>query len=369
MSELEIRGIVKRFGSVTAVDGVDVSLEGGRLLSLLGPSGCGKTTLLRLIAGLEQPDAGEILIAGERVTQLPANRRGVGMVFQSYALFPNMTAAENIAYGLRVRRAPAPRIAARVAEMVELIQLGDAARRYPHQLSGGQQQRVALARALAIEPRLLLLDEPLSALDAAVRVTLREGIRLIQQTLGIAAVYVTHDQEEALSISDDIVVLRAGRVEQTGAPEELYARPATPFVASFVGAANRLAATIVDPAGRVAWGDTTIVTTLVAGGAPGDAVTVIVRPERIDLERVEPTDASAPLPDGRVNGRIRSRTFLGSSCRLAVETSGGSVVVDVGREGEFLRAGDLVRLTFRPEDTLALAAARPSSDAGVAASA
>ena len=191
------------------------------------------------------------------MTGVPANRRGIGMVFQSYALFPNMTAASNIAYGLELRKWPADRIRARVAEMVALTQLGDAAARYPHQLSGGQQQRVALARALAIEPRLLLLDEPLSALDAAVRVSLREGIRQIQQELGIATVYVTHDQSEALSISDDVIVMRGGRVEQAAEPEELYARPATSFVASFVGSANRLECRVLDQvAGTVEWGRT-----------------------------------------------------------------------------------------------------------------
>src|SRR5262245_47365152 len=204
MSDLRITGIVKRFGEVTAVDGVDVHVEHGHLLSLLGPSGCGKTTLLRMIAGLEQPDAGSLTIGGEDVTHVPVNHRGIGMVFQSYALFPNMTAADNIGYGLRLRKWSNDRIARRVGEMVELIQIGDASRRYPHQMSGGQQQRVALARALAIEPRVLLLDEPLSALDAQVRVALREGIRTIQQQLGITSVYVTHDQEEALSISDEV---------------------------------------------------------------------------------------------------------------------------------------------------------------------
>jgi putative spermidine/putrescine transport system ATP-binding protein len=360
---LELTGIRKRFGAVAAVDGVDVGLEDGRLLSLLGPSGCGKTTLLRIIAGLERPDAGEICIAGERVTDRPANRRGIGMVFQSYALFPNMTAAENIGYGLRLRKQPDARIRARVAEMVELTQLGDAALRYPHQLSGGQQQRVALARALAIEPRVLLLDEPLSALDATVRVTLREGIRRIQQTLGIAAVYVTHDQEEALSISDDVVVMQSGRIEQAGAPEELYANPASEFVAAFVGAANRLRATVVDPgAGTVRWGPWPLAVQRLAGRTRGDEVTVVVRPERVAVDRLDEGDGAAP--DGP-NGTIEQRTFLGSSYRLAIATDAGEVAVEVHGEGGALRRGDRVKVNFAPSSLIALdrAAVAPTLEA------
>jgi putative spermidine/putrescine transport system ATP-binding protein len=362
MAYLELTGIRKRFGHVQAVDGVDISLENGRLLSLLGPSGCGKTTLLRIIAGLERPDAGDVAIEGQRVTTLPANRRGIGMVFQSYALFPNMTAAANIAYGLDLRHWPAARIKARVAEMVELTQLGDAAERYPHQLSGGQQQRVALARALAIEPRVLLLDEPLSALDATVRVTLRQGIRRIQQELGIAAVYVTHDQEEALSISDDIVVMQSGHVEQAGAPEELYANPATEFVAAFVGAANRLPATIVDPAaGTATWGSTTLRAMRLERRKAGDLVTMVVRPERVGVSRVDPDRATSDGP----SGEIVQRTFLGSSYRLTVETPGGPVVAEVGADGGTLQRGDRVNLEFDPGSLIALDRAEIGSDIGV----
>jgi putative spermidine/putrescine transport system ATP-binding protein len=351
---LELTGIEKRFGTVRAVDGVDVSLEDGRLVSLLGPSGCGKTTLLRIIAGLERPDAGEVRIAGERVTHLPANRRGIGMVFQSYALFPNMTARGNIGYGLRLRKLPPDRVRDRVDEMIDLIQLGDAAERYPHQLSGGQQQRVALARALAIEPRVLLLDEPLSALDAAVRVTLRESIRSIQQRLGIAAVYVTHDQEEALSISDDVVVMRSGVVEQAGHPEDLYANPATEFVAAFVGAANRLPAKVVDPAaGTVDWNGQTLRVTRLGDRRPGDRVSVVVRPERVIVRR--PTDGEAPGPD-EVRGEIDLRTFLGSTYRLGIVTDHGRIVADVGGDGEALRREDAVLIRFDPTTSIALTA-------------
>jgi putative spermidine/putrescine transport system ATP-binding protein len=351
MAYLELTGMRKRFGRVQAVDGVDISLEDGRLLSLLGPSGCGKTTLLRIIAGLERPDSGEVWIAGERVTELPANRRGIGMVFQSYALFPNMTAASNIAYGLQLRKWSAQKIRDRVAEMVDLTQLGDAAERFPHQLSGGQQQRVALARALAIQPRVLLLDEPLSALDATVRVTLRQGIRRIQQELGISAVYVTHDQEEALSISDDVVVMQSGRVEQAGAPEELYANPATEFVAAFVGAANRLPATIVDPAaGTARWGSTIFQATRTDNRRAGDAVTIVVRPERVAVRRVDPDNQSG---DGPI-GEVVQRTFLGSNYRLTVETEAGPVVAEVTGEGGLLQRGDHVHLHFEPGSLIAL---------------
>jgi putative spermidine/putrescine transport system ATP-binding protein len=351
MAYLELTGMRKRFGHVQAVDGVDIALHDGRLLSLLGPSGCGKTTLLRIIAGLERPDSGDVWIAGERVTDLPANRRGIGMVFQSYALFPNMTAASNIAYGLELRKWPSQKIRARVSDMVALTQLGDAADRYPHQLSGGQQQRVALARALAIEPRVLLLDEPLSALDATVRVTLRQGIRRIQQELGIAAVYVTHDQEEALSISDDVVVMQAGRVEQAGAPEELYANPATEFVAAFVGAANRLPATIVDPAaGTARWGATILTATRLDHRRAGDLVTIVIRPERVAVQRAAPGET---FPDGPV-GEIVQRTFLGSSYRLTVETNAGPVVAEVGGDGGHLQRGDQVHLGFDAGSLIAL---------------
>ncbi|MET0773416.1 MAG: ABC transporter ATP-binding protein [Candidatus Limnocylindrales bacterium] len=358
MSDLRISGVVKAFGQVTAVAGVDVHVQQGHLLSLLGPSGCGKTTLLRMIAGLEQPDAGTIAIGGEDITDVPVNRRGIGMVFQSYALFPNMTAAENIGYGLRLRKWPRERIASRVGEMVDLIQIGDAAKRYPHQLSGGQQQRVALARALAIQPRVLLLDEPLSALDAQVRVALREGIRSIQQQLGITSVYVTHDQEEALSISDEVVVMRAGRIEQAGPPEELYGRPATPFVASFVGAANRLPATVTDrPAGLVAWGSAILHMADLGKGATLDHILVVVRPERIGVTRLADGDTSS-AEQGAVDGLVEQRLFLGAASRLRVRTAAGDVVADAPTDQVPPERGDRVRLSFPPDACIGLADVR-----------
>src|SRR6202795_209651 len=223
-------------------------MPGGEFFSFLGPSGCGKTTTLRMIAGFEQPTAGTITIGGTDITHRPPNRRNIGMVFQSYALFPNMSVADNIGFGLKVRKRPKDQIRKRVGELLEMINLPNKGDRYPWQLSGGQQQRVALARALAIEPQVLLLDEPLSALDAKIRVALRTEIRSIQRQLGITTVYVTHDQEEALSLSDRVVVMSEGRVEQIGAPADIYNFPATPFVASFVGTLNLLAVGVIDAA-------------------------------------------------------------------------------------------------------------------------
>jgi putative spermidine/putrescine transport system ATP-binding protein len=248
MSYLTLTDVQKRFGDFAAVQDFNLSASRGEFVSFLGPSGCGKTTTLRMIAGFEQPTAGTISIDGRDITRVPPNRRNVGMVFQSYALFPNMNVADNIGFGLKVRKRPADQIRKRVAELLEIVNLPDRGARYPYQLSGGQQQRVALARALAFEPQVLLLDEPLSALDAKIRVALRQEIRQIQRQLGITTVYVTHDQEEALSLSDRVVVMSEGRMEQVGTPFEIYNFPTTAFVASFVGTLNVLKATVVDPA-------------------------------------------------------------------------------------------------------------------------
>ncbi|MEX1102605.1 MAG: ABC transporter ATP-binding protein, partial [Dehalococcoidia bacterium] len=246
MTFLELTNVQKHFGDVVAVEDFNLSVERGEFVSFLGPSGCGKTTTLRMIAGFEQPTGGTIVVDGTDITHRPPNRRNVGMVFQSYALFPNMTVADNIGFGLKVRGRARSEIAQHVGELLELIHLADRGGRYPYQLSGGQQQRVALARALAIQPQVLLLDEPLSALDAKIRISLRKEIRSIQRQLGITTVYVTHDQEEALSLSDRVVVMSEGRIEQIGSPADIYNFPATPFVASFVGTLNLIAAQVVD---------------------------------------------------------------------------------------------------------------------------
>jgi putative spermidine/putrescine transport system ATP-binding protein len=245
MAYLELQGLYRAFGPVVALQGIDLALEQGEFVSLLGPSGCGKTTALRLVAGFDRPDAGRIVVDGRDLTRVPPNKRDMGMVFQAYSLFPNMTAAQNVEYGLRIRGKSKSDRRARAQALLELVGLGHAGKRYAHQLSGGMQQRVALARALAIEPRVLLLDEPLSALDAKVRVQLREEIRRIQLELGITTIYVTHDQEEALAISDRVAVLHDGRIDQVGTPVEMYGAPATPFVAEFIGTMNRLASTVV----------------------------------------------------------------------------------------------------------------------------
>ena len=347
MSQLELQQLRKTFGHVVAVDGLDLEIDRGELVSLVGPSGCGKTTTLRMVAGLQDADSGRILLEGRDVTHHPANRRGMGVVFQSYALFPNMTAAENIGYGLVVRHRPASEVRRKVSELVELIEIGDAAERYPHQLSGGQQQRVALARALAIEPAVLLLDEPLSALDAAVRLTLRLEIRRIQRTLGIATMYITHDQEEALSISDRVAVMRAGRIAQLGTPEEIYTAPANEYVARFVGTSNRLNVRVIDATTNlVEWrGHQVRVVPNGALPAGSDAV-LIVRPERI---RVSPENDGAMAPSWP--GTVVERTFLGSVTRLTIRVGDDVLLADIpGEATSAVRFGieDNVSVAFEP---------------------
>ncbi len=325
-------GLTRRYGDVVALDGLDLDIAGGEFLALLGPSGCGKTTALRAIAGFDRPDAGQVLVDGRDLTGTPPSKRDMGMVFQAYSLFPNLTVAENVGYGLQVRRRPARERRARAGELLDLVGLAETAGRYPHQLSGGQQQRVALARALAVAPQVLLLDEPLSALDAQVRVQLREEIRRIQLELGITTVFVTHDQAEALSVADRVGVLRAGRLEQVASPDELYERPATAFVAEFVGTMNRV------PAVRSGVGVQLLgATRPVAGPLPpaGDLV-ALVRPESL-LVRADGTGA----------GRVVTRTFSGASTRLAVALPGGTeVVVDMASaDSQRLTPGTAVTVT------------------------
>ncbi len=340
MATVDLQQLTRVFGDVVALDGIDVSIASGEFLSLLGPSGCGKTTALRLVAGFDRPTSGTVLVGGSDVTGVPPNRRGMGMVFQAYSLFPNMTAERNVEFGLRIRRDAGAARRARVAELLELVGLGHAAKRYPHQLSGGMQQRVALARALAIEPSVLLLDEPLSALDAKVRVQLREEIRRIQTRLGITTIYVTHDQEEALSISDRVAVLSQGRIEQIATPAEIYGAPATPFVAEFVGTMNRVAATVSDPiGGAVTAGGVTLAVEAARGRTQGDPVLLLVRPETIDV--------TADTAGTGLSGEVLSQTFLGSTTRLHVAAASAEWTADVSAE----RAGGLpvgarVRLDF-----------------------
>ncbi len=319
MGFLELRHVEKSFAEAQVVTDFNLSVARGEFVSFLGPSGCGKTTVLRMVAGFEAPSAGAIVIDGQDVTALRPNRRNIGMVFQAYALFPNLTVAQNVGFGLRVAGQGRAAIAARVAEMLALIGLPDLARRYPYQLSGGQQQRVALARALAARPRVLLLDEPLSALDARIRVSLREEIRRIQKELGITTIFVTHDQEEALSISDRVVVMQQGRAVQTGTPFEIYNRPASRFVAQFVGTLNLIDAAVRDAAGGV----------VELGGAPvalgrplpAGAVGLALRPEAVALGR-------SPEREVVLAGRVAEMHFLGAVIRLRVDVAGQIIALD-----------------------------------------
>jgi putative spermidine/putrescine transport system ATP-binding protein len=348
MTFLELTGVQKRFAQNVAVEDFNLAAQKGEFVSFLGPSGCGKTTTLRMIAGFEQPTAGSITVDGVDITHAPPNKRNVGMVFQSYALFPNMTVADNVGFGLRVRKRPKDQIKKRVGELLELMNLPDRANRYPYQLSGGQQQRVALARALAIEPEVLLLDEPLSALDAKIRVALRKEIRSIQRQLGITTVYVTHDQEEAMSLSDRVVVMSDGKIEQIGAPPDIYNFPATPFVASFVGTLNLLPAMIVDPAeGRISI-DGQEITASKPIELTGSA-TVALRPEAVRLGEA----------GGRnhLRGTVEDVSFLGSIVRTRVRIGDDATLsFDQFNDPALAPAtiGDVVPLSFPVEATLVL---------------
>lgn len=324
MAYLELRNVSKAFSGADVVHDFSLDIDKGTLVSFLGPSGCGKTTTLRMIAGFEQLDKGSIELDGTDITAVPPNRRDIGMVFQAYALFPNKTVRDNISFGLRMKRTPKHEIGKKVDAVLEMVRLQETAGRYPHQLSGGQQQQIALARALAVEPRVLLLDEPLSALDAEVRVALRGEIRRIQSDLAITTIYVTHDQEEALSISDKVVVMNKGLIEQVGAPEEIYRLPKTRFVATFIGTANQFP-------GTASGKDTVLCRNirLLADGVgsfrDGQEVVALVRPENIQVQLEQPQRPGWNVAPGVVE----TITFHGAVTRLGVNVGGQRVVADV----------------------------------------
>ena len=337
-----LQDISRTFGATRALDGLSIEIAPGELVALLGPSGCGKTTALRIVAGFETTDTGAVLVDGKDISHVPANRRDMGMVFQSYSLFPNMSALDNVAFGLRMRKLGAAERRKRAGELLDLVGLAPQAKQYPHQLSGGQQQRVALARALAIEPRVLLLDEPLSALDAKVRLQLREQIRTLQQRLGITTLFVTHDQEEALSMADRVGVMRDGKLEQIAAPDELYDRPATAFVAEFVGVMNRIPGDLQGDGLVAVLGGLVPVQETAAMRLPS-AVDVLVRPEGLTMQVVQ-----------NGNGIVTTRTFLGSVTRVGVLLS-GDVTVQIDKpssEAAALAPGTSVSVSLPTDPVL-----------------
>ena len=356
---IEIAGLTKRSGDVVAVDDVTLTVRPGELLTLLGPSGCGKTTLLRLLSGFEQPSAGSIRISGVDVTALPPHRRDINQVFQSYALFPHMTVRENIAFGLRMRRCPKAEIAAKVAVVIALVSLEGMEGRYANELSGGQRQRVALARAIVPGPRVLLLDEPLSALDAKLRREMQVELKRLQRQIGLTTILVTHDQEEAMSMSDRIAVMRAGRIEQLGTGEEVYHRPRTAYVADFLGESNLLGATVTESGTAGIQLETqegwriTARPRAAATVRVGEHRTISMRPEKL---RIVDGPAGA---ENTFRARVVERTFLGAGARLVVEASAGRRLTLFLADGDARGAaatGDEVTCLCAPDDIVLLEA-------------
>lgn len=362
--DVRLAGVVKRFRDTVAVDGIDLEIAQGEFFSLLGPSGCGKSTTLAIIGGFEEPSEGEVYLGGRAMSRVPPFRRDVNTVFQSYALFPHLDVSANVGFGLRRRKLPRGQIATRVGEALELVGLAGLGKRKPAQLSGGQQQRVALARALVNEPRVLLLDEPLGALDLKLRKQMQIELKRIQQEVGVTFLYVTHDQEEALAMSDRLAVMNLGRIEQIGEPEEVYERPATEFVADFLGASNLLAGDVVGVEGDVARValDGAGEVRFPAARLPGEArrVKVGVRPEKLHPRR---PDEAGRTDLNEVRGRVRMSTFLGLGHQLEIEgPEGKRIVVYVQNAGEEAPgAGAEVRLCWRPEHTFVV---RPGAPAG-----
>ncbi|TKB19813.1 MAG: ABC transporter ATP-binding protein [Mesorhizobium sp.] len=340
---VEFRSIDIAYGKFVAVRDFSLSIRKGSFVTLLGPSGCGKTTILRSIAGLVDISSGQIMIGGRRVDDVPIYKRNIGLVFQSYALFPHKTVFDNVAFGLKYRNVPKPEIARKVGQALDMVRLPGSEKKLPSQLSGGQQQRIALARAIVFQPQVLLLDEPLSALDANMREEMRVEIKKIQKETGITAIFVTHDQEEALSMSDRIVVMNAGSVEQIGTPEEVYEMPATAFVADFLGKANMLAGTVSKSDGAIA-------ITLAAGQtidvtsprplAPGSKVTVVVRPQKLSV--------GATASANRLSGRVVSTSYLGGSAIYEIDIGGTSIRANAPINGRVVREGETIEVGFDP---------------------
>ncbi|GAB4355729.1 MAG: ABC transporter ATP-binding protein [Kiloniellaceae bacterium] len=359
---VELRGVVKRYSSFTAVQPMDLAVEPGAFVTLLGPSGCGKTTTLRMVAGLAQPSAGDILIKGARVNDVPIHKRNLGIVFQNYALFPHKTVFDNVAFGLKYRKVPRPRIAERVKRALELVQLPQMAERFPNQLSGGQQQRIALARAVVVEPDVLLLDEPLSALDANLREEMRVELKKIQHQLGITTIFVTHDQSEALAMSDKIIVMNQGRIEQAASPEEVYTRPRSEFVARFLGNSNLLDARVLGRAGHrlrlavpdlgelLADPDGAVGASGDGGPRDGDSLRLVIRAEKLRL-----TNGGDPDPDAtRLAGRIEAVDYQGQSARYFVTVGGHSLQAINPIDRHPFAQGDAVSVQLRASDVVLL---------------
>ncbi len=355
LPEIQLQNLEKHFREIRAVDGVSLDVHSGEFFSLLGPSGCGKTTTLRMIGGFELPTAGRVLLRGRDVTNDPPDKRPVNMVFQNYALFPHLDVGENIAFGLRRRNVEKAQITQRVGEALDLVRLGGYERRKPNQLSGGQQQRVALARALVNRPNVLLLDEPLGALDLKLRKQLQVELKRVQSEVGITFVYVTHDQEEALTMSDRIAVMNRGRVEQLGTPEELYERPATRFVADFIGTTNLLSGAVESSNGdavtvRLGSGDQCVVAG--SGYAVGAPVEVSIRPESVVLRRPD----GGARSDAPLAATVEQVAYLGGSVQYIVRTSGGLALTALTpKTGHRLPVGDSVDVTWAPSAALILA--------------
>jgi putative spermidine/putrescine transport system ATP-binding protein len=349
MTRITLSSLVKRYDGVRAVDGIDLDIDHGEFVSFLGPSGCGKTTTLRCIAGFEEPDAGSIAFDGADILDLPPEQRDIGMVFQNYALFPHMTVRQNLAFGLEMRKRPKAEIASAISRVLGMVQLAGYEDRYPRQLSGGQQQRIALARALVLEPRLLLLDEPLANLDAKLREDMCHFIRSLQRRVGITTVYVTHDQAEALLISDRVVVMFGGKVHQVGPPDAIYSRPATREVAEFIGSSNFLEATVAGRLDAATWnldGPFGPIACRYDGALePGCPVTLLVRPEAIRLEA-----AAGELPNA-FQAEVEERHYLGNVVDYRLACADGRTILAQAQPFQDWRPGSAVWWRFAPEHT------------------